>query len=114
MEEIKDFDNIDVLGRQELYYSYLGFKFGKYDYENSVVVTDVEGSKMGDVKLRQAMGYALDVEQVAEVFYNNLRERANSLIPPVFASFYDESLEGYTYDPDKAAALLDEAGYQRC
>ncbi|MDI2589671.1 oligopeptide ABC transporter substrate-binding protein [Psychrobacillus sp. NEAU-3TGS] len=112
MEEVKDFDNIDILGRQELYYSYLGFKLGKYDYDNSVVVTDVEGSKMGDVKLRQAMGYALDVEQVAEVFYNNLRERANSLIPPVFASFYDDSLEGYTYDPDKAAALLDEAGFK--
>ena len=43
----------------------------------------------------------LDVEQVAEVYYNNLRERANSLIPPVFASFYDASLEGYTYDPEK-------------
>lgn len=112
MEEIKDFDNIDVLGRQELYYAYLGFKLGKYDYDKSLVMTDVEGSKMGDVKLRQAMGYAIDVEQVAEVFYNNLRERANSLIPPVFASFYDPSLEGYKYDPDKAAALLDEAGFK--
>ena len=27
----KDFDNIETLGRQELYYSYLGFKMGKYD-----------------------------------------------------------------------------------
>lgn len=112
MEEIKDFDNIDVLGRQELYYSYLGFKLGKYDYENNTVITDMEGSKMGDVKLRQAMGYAIDVEQVAEVFYGGLRERANSLIPPVFASFYDSTLEGYKYDPDKANALLDEAGYK--
>lgn len=112
MEEIKDFDNMDVLGRQELYYAYLGFKLGKYDYENGVVKTDLEGSKMGDVKLRQAMGYAIDVEQVAEVFYNGLRERANSLIPPVFASFYDGSLEGYKYDPEKAKALLDEAGFK--
>ncbi|MFB5085808.1 oligopeptide ABC transporter substrate-binding protein [Psychrobacillus sp. PGGUH221] len=112
MEEIKDFDNIEVLGRQELYYAYLGFKLGKYDFENSTVVTDIEGSKMGDVKLRQAMGYAIDVEQVAEVFYGGLRERANSLIPPVFESFYDSSLEGYKYDPDKANALLDEAGYK--
>ncbi|MFJ8064093.1 ABC transporter substrate-binding protein [Psychrobacillus sp. NPDC096426] len=112
MEEIKNFDNIDVLGRQELYYQYLGFKLGKYDYENGKVKMDLEGSKMGDVKLRQAMGYAIDVEQVAEVYYVGLRERANSLIPPVFASFYDGSLEGYTYDPDKAAALLDEAGYK--
>lgn len=112
MPEIENYDNITVLGRQELYYSYLGFKVGKYDFENNTVVTDLEGSKMGDVKLRQAMGYALDIEQVSEVFYNNLRERANSLIPPVFKAFYDDSLEGYTYDPEKAKALLDEAGYK--
>ena len=112
MEEIQDLDNIDVLGRPELYYSYLSFKLGKYDYENNTVVTDVEGSKMGDVELRKAMGYALDIEQVSEVYYNNLRERANSLIPPVFASYYDESLEGYTYNPDKANEILDAAGYK--
>ena len=111
-EEIKDLDNIDILGRPELYYSYLSFKLGKYDYENNTVVTNIEGSKMGDKALRQAMGYALDIEQVSEVYYNNLRERANSLIPPVFTSYYDDSLEGYTYNPDKANEILDEAGYK--
>lgn len=109
--EIKDFDNLTVLGRNELYYQYIGFKLGKYDMDKSEVVMD-PNAKMGDVKLRQAMGYAIDVEQVSEVYYNNLRERATSLIPPVFQSFYDDSLEGYTYDVDKANALLDEAGYE--
>ncbi|MGM9944848.1 MAG: oligopeptide ABC transporter substrate-binding protein, partial [Lysinibacillus sp.] len=111
-EEIQGIDNIDILGRPELYYSYLSFKLGKYDYENNTVVTDIEGSKMGDVELRKALAYALDIEQVSEVYYNNLRERANSLIPPVFASYYDESLEGYTYNPDKANEILDAAGYK--
>ncbi|MDX1771518.1 MAG: ABC transporter substrate-binding protein, partial [Planococcaceae bacterium] len=81
--EIKDFDNLTVLGRNELYYQYIGFKLGKYDMDKSEVVMD-PNAKMGDVKLRQAMGYAIDVEQVSEVYYNNLRERATSLIPPVF------------------------------
>ncbi|KGR80568.1 oligopeptide ABC transporter substrate-binding protein [Ureibacillus manganicus] len=111
MPEIENYENITILGRPELYYSYLGFKVGKYDYENSKVVTDFEGSKMGDVKLRQALGYALDIEAVSEIYYNNLRERANSLIPPVFESFYNAELKGYTYDPDKAMSILDEAGY---
>ena len=109
--EIKDFDNLTVLGRNELYYQYIGFKLGKYDKDKSEVVMNAD-AKMGDVKLRQAMGYAIDVEQVSEVYYNNLRERATSLIPPVFKSFYDDSLEGYTYDVEKANALLDEAGYK--
>lgn len=112
MEEIEGLDNITVLGRPELYYSYMGFKVGKYDFDKGLVITDEENSKMGNKKLRQAMGYALDIEQVSEVYYNNLRERANSLIPPVFKSFYDGTLEGYTYDPEKAKKLLDEAGYK--
>ena len=112
IEEIKNFDNLEILGRQELYYQYLAFKVGKWDSTKGEVVSDIENAKMGDQKLRQAMGYALDVEQVAEVYYNNLRERANSMLPPVFKSFYDKSLKGYTYDPDKANALLDEAGYK--
>lgn len=111
MPEIENYENITILGRPELYYSYLGFKVGKYDYENNVNVTDFEGSKMGDVKLRQAMGYALDIEAVSEIYYNNLRERANSLIPPVFESFYNAELKGYTYDPEKAESILEEAGY---
>ena len=111
-ESVKDLENITLLGRQELYYSYLGFKLGKYNYDTSLVETDVEGSKMGDPALRQAMGYALDVEQVSEVFYFGLRERANSLIPPVFKSFHDASAEGYNYDPEMANQLLDDAGYE--
>ncbi|OZS79109.1 oligopeptide ABC transporter substrate-binding protein [Tetzosporium hominis] len=111
-ENVKDLENITLLGRQELYYSYLGFKLGKYNYDTGLVETDIEGSKMGDVELRKAMGYALDIEQVSETFYFGLRERANSLIPPVFASFHDPSLEGYSYDPDMANKILDDAGYE--
>jgi peptide/nickel transport system substrate-binding protein len=111
-KEIKTFKNIDILAVPELYYQYLGFKVGKWNTETSEVNTDMENSKMGDVKLRQAMGYALDVEQVSKAFYEGLRERANAIVPPVFSSFHDASLEGYNYDPKKAKSLLDEAGYK--
>ena len=110
--EIKDLKNIDIVAVPELYYSYLGFKVGKWNEESLEVATDMENSKMGDVKLRQAMGYALDIETVTETFYDGLRERANAIVPPVFSSFHDANLEGYTYNTDKANALLDEAGYK--
>lgn len=110
--EIKDLTNIDILARPELYYNYIGFKLGKWDKANGTVVTDIEGSKMGDVKLRQAMGYAMNVEEVNDAFYEGLRTRATAIVPPVFTSFHDKSLEGYSYDPEKAKALLDEAGYK--
>ena len=110
--EIENLTNIDVLARPELYYSYLGFKLGKWDAETKAVATDIEGSKVGDVNLRKAMAYALNVEEVTEVFYDGLRERANAIVPPVFSSFHDASLEGFNYDPEKAIALLDEAGFK--
>ena len=110
--EIKNYKNIDILAVPELYYQYLGFKIGKWNTETLQVDTDQANSKVGNVKLRQAMGYALNVEEVATRFYDGLRERANAIVPPVFSSFHDASLKGYTYDPKKAEALLDEAGYK--
>lgn len=111
-EEIKDLENIDILARPELYYNYIGFSLGKWDSKAKEVATDLENSKMGDKNLRHAMIYAMNVEEVNEAFYDGLRERANAIIPPAFSSFHDESLEGFTYDPDKANELLDEAGYE--
>ncbi|MEK5184322.1 oligopeptide ABC transporter substrate-binding protein [Solibacillus sp. FSL R5-0691] len=108
---VKDLENLTVLARPELAYSYLGFKLGKWDATASVNVTD-ENAKMNDADLRKAVAYAMDIEQVTERFYQGLRSRATSLIPPAFASFHDNSLEGFNYDPEKAKALLDEAGYK--
>jgi len=110
--EVENLTNIDILGVPELYYSYLGFKVGKWNTETLEVNTDMENSKVGDPKLRQAMAYALNVEEVTEIFYHGLRERANAFIPPVFSSFHDASLEGFTYDKEKAISILDEAGYK--
>jgi len=109
-DNIKDLNNLAVLGRAERAYSYVGFKLGKYDKENKINIFD-GNSKMNNIELRQAIAYAMDVEGVAEKFYQGLRVRANSLIPPVF-TFYDETLEGYHYDPEKAKQLLDQAGYK--
>ena len=67
---------------------------------------------MADVKLRQAMGYALDNNAVGEKFYQGLRRNATQLMIPAFKEYYDDSLKGYTYDLEKAKKLLDEAGYK--
>ena len=57
---------------------------------------------MADKSLRQAMGYALDNDAVGERFYAGLRSNATSLIPPVFQSYHDDELKGFTQDLDKA------------
>lgn len=108
---IKDLENITILARPELAYSYLGFKLGKWDTTANTNVTD-ENAKMNNKQLRQAIAYAMDIESVTERFYQGLRSRATSLIPPAFSTFHDNTLTGYNYDPEKAKALLDEAGYK--
>ena len=77
----KDLNNLTILGRQELYYSYMGFKLGHYDKEKRENIVD-PNAKMGDVKLRQALAYGLNVDQML-TFYNGLRERATSSVPPI-------------------------------
>ena len=108
--EYKDFDNLAVLGRAELYYQYLGFNLGKWDKDKGENVTDTN-SKMYDLNLRKAIAYALNVEDVAKLFYNGLRQRANSIIPPVFDKFYPKE-KRYVYDVEKSKKILDEAGYK--
>ncbi|MFW5445470.1 oligopeptide ABC transporter substrate-binding protein [Aerococcus urinaeequi] len=111
-ESYAELPGYTLLGREELSYTYIGFKLGKWDAEAGEVVYD-EDAKMADKSLRQAMGYAIDNDAVAQRFYNGLRSNANTVIPPVFGSFgaTTEEVPGYYYDADKANQLLDDAGY---
>lgn len=109
--KVKDLKNVKLGIQDELSYTYIGFKLGKWDSTKKEVVTD-PNAKMADVKLRQAMAYAIDNNQVGEKFYQGLRRNATQLMIPAFKEYYDESLKGYTYDLEKAKKLLDEAGYK--
>jgi peptide/nickel transport system substrate-binding protein len=66
---------------------------------------------MVNVNLRQAIGYAVDNATIAEQLYNGLRFLATTVITPRHASYQNTEIVGYTYDPEKAKQLLDEAGY---
>ena len=107
----KDLKNIETLGQQDLYYSYLSFKLGHYDKAKGENVTD-PNAKMADVRLRQALAYGINVEEIAQAFYFGLRQEATSSIPPVFKKYFPKDLKGYPYNPEKAKQLLDEAGYK--
>ncbi|MGX7201679.1 peptide ABC transporter substrate-binding protein [Enterococcus plantarum] len=107
----KDSEGYQMLGREELAYTYVGFKLGTYDKEKGEVVMNPD-AKMADVKLRQAMGYAMDNDAIGQKFYNGLRTGATTLIPPIFKTLHDTDIKGYQYDLDKAKKILDDAGYK--
>lgn len=106
----KDIDNIEILGAIDYAYTYIGFKLGKWDEEKKENIMD-PNSKFADKRVRQAMWYAMDNETIGKELYHGLRYPATSLIIPVFESFHDADLETPSYDPEKAKALLDEAGF---
>ena len=106
----KDASNFKTLGRLTNVYSYIGFHVGTWNKEKEQVQPD-DSKPVSNKALRQAMGYAIDNDAIGQRFYEGLRVRANSPIPSMFASYNDGSIEGYTYQPEKAKQILADAGF---
>ena len=64
-----------------------------------------------DQRIRQAANYAIDKESLVTNVLQGTAEIAAGPIAPAFAWAYNEELEPYPYDPDRARELLEEAGY---
>lgn len=62
-----------------------------------------------DVRVRQALWYALDLETVKSALFEGVGEIAEAPIPD--AVFGSAPQSPYKYDPEKAKSLLAEAGY---
>ena len=66
-----------------------------------------------DVRVRQALCYAVDVDSIMEIVDDGHGVKIGSAMYPNFTKYYDASLaDTYSYDPDKARELLAEAGYE--
>jgi peptide/nickel transport system substrate-binding protein len=64
-----------------------------------------------DARVRQAICHAVDKDALIEQLSPGSK-RIDTNFSPVMSYFYNDGLAGfYTYDPDKARALLAEAGY---
>ena len=109
--EIENLDNINILTRKAMYFSYLGFHVGKWDAEKNEVITD-PNSKMYDINLKRAMAYAIDNDSIAKQFYHGLAMRAPSPIAPIFTQLRNPEVDGFKIDIEKAKKILDDAGYK--
>ncbi|WP_319637098.1 oligopeptide ABC transporter substrate-binding protein [Weissella viridescens] len=109
--QLKKLGNTEITGQQELYISLLNFNLGHYDTKTSENVQDRK-TPLQDKRVRQAIGYARNVDEVNKKFGSGLRTRANTLIPPIFKEYSDSETKGYPEDIKKANKLLDEAGWK--
>lgn len=64
-----------------------------------------------DIKVRQAIAYAIDKQEILDTVYGGVGTVADDFLPDGLADYRPTTLEKYAYDPEKAKALLTEAGY---
>ncbi|GLC90293.1 ABC transporter substrate-binding protein [Lysinibacillus piscis] len=88
--------NLQLIERPSMNVGYLGLTATRAPFDN--------------VKVRQAVNYAINKQALVDAFYEGLGTPAKNPMPSVIAG-YNDDIAGYEYDPEKAKALLKEAGY---
>lgn len=99
LKSIEAFQNnpdVDVYLKPGLKYWWIGFTVNVPPFDN--------------LKVREAIRYAINVDDILQAAFNGIPERANTMFPPGMLGRWEDAP---TYEPDleKAKALLVEAGY---
>lgn len=88
---------------------YLGFQL---DSANLTGPQAAQGRLLRDRRVRQALNYALDKPEMLAYVLNHVGRPGNSgFVPAALPSFSLQKVPGYSYQPTKARALLQAAGY---
>lgn len=67
-----------------------------------------------DIRVRQAINYAVDVDEIIEAVAHGYGTKLGSNMSPVMAKYYQDGLQDtYNLDVVKAKQLLKEAGYEK-
>lgn len=72
---------------------------------------NVEMEPFDDPAVRRAINHSVDKQALIEGFYAGKAEAAKNPIAPTIEG-YNDQIEPYAYDPEKAKQILSEAGYK--
>ena len=73
---------------------------------------NLQDAILKDVRVRQAIAYAIDRESILHYLLNDSGRLADSVLPPEHWAYASPETH-YPFDPAKSNALLDAAGYAR-
>lgn len=78
--------------------------------EQTLMVLDNDAGLTQDERVREALNYAVDKEALADSLYGGFATVQTCQILGEVTVGYNEALEPYAYDPERARALLEQAG----
>lgn len=99
--------NVKVLSNNELRTIFLVMNQSPKAFESDVT----DKNPLQDIKVRQALYHAIDADAIQKVVMSGLSRTTGSLVAPAIPGYVPDLDKRLSYDPDKAKALLAEAGY---
>ncbi len=96
VKSVESNPELQLFKRPSMNVGYLGFNVEKPPFDNP--------------KVRVALNYAVNKEGLIQAFYNGLATPAKNPMPPSIWG-YNDKIQDYPYDLEKAKQLLAEAGY---
>jgi peptide/nickel transport system substrate-binding protein len=97
-----------VRGREYDYIGLSNLDVDKYSTNQTIYPNKYFGSK----KIRQAITYAINKQEILSEYLNNYGELAITPVSSIFKSSYDEELKPIDFNIEKAKQLLQEEGWR--
>ncbi|MBS4188693.1 ABC transporter substrate-binding protein [Bacillus sp. FJAT-49705] len=91
-------DNLQIIERPSMNVGYIGLTTTRKPFDNKLV--------------RQAINHAIDKKSIIDAFYGGKADPAVNPMPSSIEG-YNDAIEPYPYDLEKAKALLKEAGFEK-
>lgn len=77
-----------------------------------ILYFDTRNPVVKDARVRRALNHAIDFDALGSALWGPRFERMAALQIKAFGPFHESERKGFAFDPDKARALLREAGYR--
>ncbi len=112
---------VDAMGLTPLQYTrqtdteFFQEKFRKYRYPANgytYLGYNLKDPKFSDKRVRQALSHAINREDIVKGVRLGLGSSATGPYPPHYDWAYNPDVPTYPYDPEKAKAMLNEAGWK--
>ena len=102
--DVKSLDGVEGINVDKV-----DVRYTRLFFANKFKKKDGSEAPLADKKVRQAIMYALDMDEILEGIFDGAAEKANSLTPDGVDKV--DGLNNYDYDPEKAKKLLEEANW---